>query len=271
MTVATIDMAESPPSTTAPGEKSISVIVTAMNEEGNLTPIVDSVVRAVASRFAKYEIIVIDDGSTDRTFDVAQSLAARNSRIRVHRNAGNLGLGRSYRIGIDLASNEYTSWVAGNNLVPRAALERIYDRVGERDMVISYIEHDVRAFKRRVVSRVFTVGMNALFSLNMRYYTGPCVFRSAVAKRLPARAQGSLFVAELLVRLLRARQTYVEIGLLPLTRSSGSTKTFRLRNVLDVFASVACLFLELRVQQPLGLARQPDARVTDNDPAVPLR
>jgi glycosyltransferase involved in cell wall biosynthesis len=249
--------------------RSISVLVTAMNEEGNLRTVIDSVTRAVAPRFPTYEIVIIDDGSTDRTPEIAGSLAAENPRIRVHRNPRNLGLGRSYRIGIDLASNEYISWVAGNGLVPLEALQRIYDRVGERDMVVSYIVRDVRDFKRRAMSRVFTASMNLLFSLNMRYYTGPCVYKSEVAKRLPSRARGSLFVAELLVRLLRARQTYVEVGLQPLPRSSGSSKTFRLKNVIDVFVSVLRLFWELRVRRG-GQGNQAGVRVADDDSTVPF-
>jgi len=161
--------------------------------------------------------------------------------------------------------------VAGNNLVPQEALERIYDRVGERDMVVSYIVRDARDWKRRSISRLFTRGMNLLFSADMRYYTGPCVYKSAVAKRLPTRAHGSLFVAELLVRLLRSGQSCVEIGLQPLPRSSGSTKTFRLRNVIDVFASVMRLFWELRVQRAPPVASEPEVRVTKKDPVLPSR
>jgi dolichol-phosphate mannosyltransferase len=252
-----------------PAGGSISVIVTALNEEGNLVATVESVVRAAGPRFSRYEVLVVDDGSTDRTPEIAESLAAANPRIRVQRNLRNLGLGRSYRLGIDLAANEYTSWVAGNNLIAQEALERIYDRVGERDMVVSYIVSDVRDWKRRSISRLFTLGMNLLFSVDMLYYTGPCVFRSAVAKPLPMRAHGSLFVAELLVRLLRSGQTYVEVGLQPLPRSSGATKTFRLRNIVDVLASVVRLFWELRVQRRPRLASKPENRVTGNDPAVP--
>ena len=270
MATAVVDMIE-PTAMRTPSTRSISIVVTAMNEEGNLEAAVDAVVRAVAPRIPTYEVIIVDDGSTDRTPAIAAALAAANPRIRVHRSPSNLGLGRAYRLGIDLASCEDTSWVAGNGLVPREALEAIFDRVGERDMVISYIIRDARAMNRRLVSRTFTLVMNLLFSVNMRYYTGPCVFKTAVAKQLPARADGSLYVAELLVRLLRVGQSYVEVGLQPLPRASGSTKTFRLRNVLDVFASVLRLFWELRVQRPIGLAHQRDVRLPENDPAVRSR
>jgi dolichol-phosphate mannosyltransferase len=251
--------------------RSISVIVSAMNEEGNLRPTVESVVRALAPRFSRYEVIVIDDGSQDRTPEIAAALCQEHPCLRVHRNPRNLGLGRSYRIGIDLAANEYTSWVAGNNMVPQAALERIYDRVGESDMVISYILNDVRNLQRRVISRTFTRSMNLLFGVRLRYYTGPCVYRSSVAKRLRMRAQGSFFVAELLVRLIKSGQRYVEIGLQPVPRSAGSTKTFRIRNVIDVFGSMLGLFWELRVLRRTGLAAQPDVRVAETSRTVQLQ
>jgi dolichol-phosphate mannosyltransferase len=270
MTVALTDPVEieTPASTR---DRSISVIVTAMNEEGNLQAAVAAVVRAVAPRFLRYEIIIVDDGSTDRTLEIARSLAAANPRIRVHRNPRNLGLGRSYRIGIDLACYEYTSWAAGNNMLSEEALARVYDRVGERDMVISYILRDVRPLNRRLISRLFTAGMNLLFSVRMRYYTGPCVFKSAVAKRVPIGAQGSFFVAELLVRLLRANQTYVEVALQPLPRSSGSTKTFRLRNIVNVFTAVVSLFWELRVAGSVRAGAQPGVEKAELDHTVRSR
>lgn len=271
MTVATTEVPGVRAPAPLPRGRSISVVVTAMNEEGNLARAVDSVVRAVAPRFVRYEIIIVDDGSTDRTFEIANTLAAAHPRIRVHRNARNLGVGRSYRTGIQLAAYEYTSWVAGNNMLSQEALERVYDRVGERDMVISYVLRDVRPIERRIISRVFTLGMNLLFSLNMRYYTGPCVFRSAVAKRFPVGAQGSLFVAELLVRLLRAHQTYLEVGIQPLRRSSGATKTFRLKNIVNVFGSVMRLFWDLRVRGVFGAGAQLDVDVTESSQAVRSR
>ena len=232
---------------------------------------VAAVVGAVAPRFPQYEVIIVDDGSSDSTFEIAESLAARNPQIRVHRNPRNLGVGRSYRTGIDLAAYEYTAWVAGNNMLSQEALERVYDRVGERDMVVSYFLRDLRPLNRRIISRVFTAGMNLLFSVKMRYYTGPCVCRSEVAKLFPPGSSGSLLVAELLVRLLRARQTYVEVGLQPLPRSSGATKTFRLKNVADVFRSVMRLFWELRVSRAVASTPQRVVFAPENDPAVHSR
>jgi glycosyltransferase involved in cell wall biosynthesis len=255
-----------------PRPRSISIVVTAMNEEGNLKSTVNGIVRAVAPRFPIYEIIIVDDGSRDRTASIADELALTNPSIHVQRNVRNRGLAYSYRRGIELATCEFTSWVAGNNLVPAEAFERIYDAVGRRDMVVTFILRDVRGRRRRTLSRAFNRIVNALFGFDLKYYTGPCVYRTDAVKRLRMRTEGSMFVAEVLLRLLNSGQSYEEVGLQPLPRTSGSTKSFRVRNIVNVASSIILLFWELRVKERLVPSHvQPEVPVAESDRAVSSR
>jgi glycosyltransferase involved in cell wall biosynthesis len=227
--------------------RSSSIIITAMNEEGNLAPTVQSALAAVGPRSWDYEILIIDDGSTDRTPAIADALAAGDVRIRVHHHPRNLGLDRAYLKGIELASKDYICWVAGNNIIPAQALDDIFDRVGDADMVVSYPVVDPRRKRRRWVSRAFVVTMNVLFGARLTYYTGPCVYRADVAKSLKTITHGSMIVPELLLRLVKAGQSYVEVGLHPKPRTAGKTKTFRFSNMLYVALSVWRLFFDIQV------------------------
>jgi dolichol-phosphate mannosyltransferase len=231
----------------APPVRSLSVIVTAMNEEGNLRPTVESVLSVLTSQPWDYEVLIIDDGSSDRTAQVAEELAASDPRIVVHRHPRNLGLDRAYMKGIELATKENIGWVAGNNMIPAEALEAIYGSVGAADMILSYPEVDPRRKRRRWVSRTFTLTLNVLFNVRLRYYTGPCVYRAVVAKTLRPITQGSMIVPELLLRLIKAGETYIELPLQPKPRSSGQTKTFRPRNVASVVLSVGRLFVDIQI------------------------
>ncbi len=240
----------------------LSVIVTAMNEIGNLAPTVANVLAALSSRFPDFEIIIVDDGSTDGTFELADRLAAENPRIVVHHNGRNRGLADSYRTGIALARKQYTGWVAGNNIVPLQGLHDLYSRVGQVDIVLSYVVTDVRGRVRRLVSRLFTTIVNVLFGVRLRYYTGPCVYRTSALQRLRTTTEGSMVVPEILLRMIKSGQRYVEIPLQPQARTSGRTKTFRLRNVASVAMSLARLFWDIqmlgrrqrRLAEPLELA-----------------
>jgi glycosyltransferase involved in cell wall biosynthesis len=227
--------------------RSLTVLVTAMNEKGNLIPTVDIVLTAVMPRFRDFEVLIIDDGSTDGTSAIADRLAAENPRIRVHHNGTNLGLADSLRKGIALADRHYTTLVSGNNLVPLKGLEDVLDNVDAADVVLSYIIKDARGKRRRAVSRTIVNLMNLLFGLRLKYYTGPWICRTDTLKRLRTISQGSLMLAEIPVRLLYAGLSYVEVGLQPQPRSSGETKTFRVKNILAAGMSIVRLFWDVRV------------------------
>jgi dolichol-phosphate mannosyltransferase len=238
---------------------SISVVVSAMNEEGNLRPTVESALSALDSLGYDYELIIVDDGSRDRTGAIADEMAERNPRIRVHHHPRNLGLDRAYLKGVELATKEYFGWVAGNNIIPAEALHDIYGRIGEADVIFSYPAVDVRRKRRRWLSRGFVQLLNLLFGARLRYYTGPNVYRSDVAKSLRIITKGSMIIPEIVLRLIEHGQTYIEVSLNPKPRTSGRTKTFRVANIVYVGSSVLRLFIDIRLRSKRH--RRPPAQV----------
>jgi glycosyltransferase involved in cell wall biosynthesis len=251
----------------APSRISLSVIVTAMNEEGNLTPSVESVLSAVAPPSFDYEIIIIDDGSTDDTARIADGLAASNPRIRVHHQPHNLGLDRAYLKGIELASKQFVGWVAGNNMIPAEALRDIYGRIGKADLILGYPVVDIRRKRRRWLSRAFVQLLNILFGVRVRYFTGPCVFRAEAGKSLRVITRGSMVVPEIVLRLLKSGETVQEVSLRAKPRTSGRTKTFRPRNLVSVATSVLRLFIDIQV---LGHGRRrPSTRTSHSSHLTP--
>jgi glycosyltransferase involved in cell wall biosynthesis len=228
--------------------RSLSVVVTAMNEIGNLEATVDNVIAAAEPRIPDFEVIVVEDGSTDGTRELADRIAAADRRIRVHHNRQNRGLAYSYRKGIELATKEFTCWVAGNNIVPRKGLEDLFDRAGSVDIVLTYILADHRSLFRRSLSRSMTALFNMLFGVRLRYFNGPPLFRTAVGKQLRLITEGSTIMPEVVLRLIKTGGTYVEIPLQPQPRTAGSTKTFRMKNLIAVATSIAALSWDINIR-----------------------
>lgn len=77
----------------------ISFIVTALNEEANIEPTVQQILIAAQGRFLDYEILLVNDGSTDATGTIMEKLVAENSKIRVLHNQHSLGVGGAYKSG----------------------------------------------------------------------------------------------------------------------------------------------------------------------------
>jgi glycosyltransferase involved in cell wall biosynthesis len=89
------------------GPNSVSVVLPAYNEEGNIVQAIEECVEALAPHQTHYEILVIDDGSKDRTRELAEQCESKNPSVKVVSNTRNLGLGATMRRGFALSAGEF--------------------------------------------------------------------------------------------------------------------------------------------------------------------
>lgn len=228
-------------------KRSLSVIVPVMNEELNLGPTVETVLAVAKARLDDFEVIIIEDGSHDRTPQIADELAASDPHVKVYHNPHNLGLGYGLQKGFELASKEYAVWVAGNNLNPRKGLEDVFDAIGQADIIVAAVTKDTRGLFRRLVSRSVVLTLNLLFNLRFKYYNGPSVYRTADVKSVKITSHGYIAMAELLIRVVKSGRSYVEVGYETVKRTQGKTKMFRLKNFRQLIGTIWRLFWEIQV------------------------
>ena len=77
------------------------------------------------------EIIVVDDGSTDETYEICQVLAQSNNIIKVYRNKENCGPAKTRNRGVEIASGEWVLFMDGDDLAEPALLEKELNRIDE--------------------------------------------------------------------------------------------------------------------------------------------
>ena len=103
----------------------ISVIVPVYNVQEYLAECVQSILN---QSFADFELLLIDDGSTDQSGAIAEKLAVKDSRIRVfHKKNGGLSDARNY--GIDHAQGEYLTFVDSDDYIASTYLEMLHDLI----------------------------------------------------------------------------------------------------------------------------------------------
>ncbi len=231
---------------------SISVIVPAYNEEKNLSNTISAIKTAIVEKFSSYEIIIIDDGSSDKTAFISDELSQRDSKIRVLHNPKNMGFGYNYRMGVRLATKDYVALVPGDNEILGDSVKEIFSLVGKADMVLPYHENPaVRPLLRRFLSKTFTIILNLLFGNKIKYYNGPVVHKREVVTKVPMTTDGFAFQVEILTRLLKEGHSYVEVGMKIRKREYGRSKAFSFRNIFSVLKTIARLFWELKFRSYL--------------------
>ncbi len=227
-------------------DRSITLIIPALNEEAAIGPTVEEALEVVAAPFDDHEVILIDDGSTDRTGEIMEELARKHEKVRALPNERNLGLGASYKRGVDAARCTYVMLLCGDGAMPGSALPTIFDRVGQADIIIPYIKNlrDLKTPSRYLLSRTYTGILNLVSGLNLHYFNGLPVHRLDRLHSIEIKSNGFGFQAEILVKLIKRGCTYEQVGVDAVERKNQSS-ALRVRNILSVSRTIARLLVEI--------------------------
>lgn len=218
----------------------VSVFLPAYNEEDNLEGSVADIVWAAGQVLTEYEILIIDDGSTDGTGELAERLARDNPRIRAIHQPRNMGIAAGYERALDEAKLDHFSFLAADGEIARESVRDILASVGPADIVAPYHQNPkARQWHRRFLTWASTAVVNVLFGQHMHYYQGPCIYPVALARALPKTAGGFYFVTQMLIHALHAGYTYVEVGLTHVDRTHGRSKAVSVKNILKALRAIA--------------------------------
>jgi glycosyltransferase involved in cell wall biosynthesis len=228
--------------TTRPATPSLSLVFPTYNEEGNITASVERASAVLSKHFADYEIIIVNDGSTDGTAAIADDLARRDGRVRVIHHGRNCKLGRTLRTGFNAATKELVFYTDSDlpidfNDVPRG-LELL--RRADADMVIGYRLDRNEPWYRVMYSRVYNWLVGALFDLNVRdtNFSYKLFKKEGFESRL-LNSEGSFIDAEILARARMAGARIVEMGVHYFPRRAGRSTLARPAVIFKIIAEMS--------------------------------
>jgi dolichol-phosphate mannosyltransferase len=229
---------------------SLSVLVPALNEEKGLEATVLQLLGMASGMGHDFEIIVVDDGSSDATATIARRLSGHDPRVRLLQNERNMGLGYSYLRGVREARKTHFVYIPGDNSWPPDSVAEIFRHLGKADVVTSYATNpEVRVGYRRVLSSLYTTIVNALFGLRMRYYNGLTIYPMDVLRANLPTTHGFGFQAETLLKALYAGASVVEVAVAIDETAAQASKAITVRNIVSVVDTVGRTFVALRLRR----------------------
>ena len=224
---------------------STTMFFPAFNEEGNIERTIRSADSVAQRACSDYEILIINDGSLDKTQSIVGGICKELPSVRLINHPTNLGYGAALTSGFANATKEWTFFSDGDGQFYLEEIQNLFKHSDRYDVIIGYRlkRHDLpirllNAWGWKVLNR-------ALFSLKVRDID--CAFKlvktSAVKKMLPDMvSKGAMFSAELLVRLIRNGHDIKEVGVRHKPRIAGVATGARFGVIIRAFKEMATLY-----------------------------
>jgi glycosyltransferase involved in cell wall biosynthesis len=232
----------------------------AYNEQENVERTVDLALREVAPLVdGSIEVLIVDDGSSDRTPEIADSLAAADPRVRVHHQP-NRGYGGALKAGFENARGELIGFSDGDLQFDLKEMARLLDRLNDEtrpvDAVIGFRIKRRDPFHRIFIAKTYNAVVSVLFGLRVRDIDCAMkLFRREVFDGLRLDADGPFLSAETLIKL-RARGTRMaQVGVNHYPRAAGTNTGASFIKILRTFRDIGLLRWALWTRRDEVLAK----------------
>jgi glycosyltransferase involved in cell wall biosynthesis len=224
-----------------PYSPSVSVVIPALNEQATLRHVVEWTITVLSEITGDYEVIIVDDGSTDETGQIADSLAAQSSRIHVIHNPHPTGYGGALETGFRTAGKEVIGLITADEEFHPTDIPRFVEAIGDADIVTSICPHRPMPLYRKVLSWGWRACV-ALILGERPLIEGTFMIRRSIFNSLQMECRSGMYVMEMLIKARRQgfRMKVIAISVYP-RPDMNKSKVGNLRTTIAVFNEILAL------------------------------
>lgn len=225
---------------------SISVFFPCHNEAANIEPLVSKTLRVLSKLTPDYEIIIVDDGSTDGTDKIIDTLSADHATVKVVHHEKNLGYGAALQSGFRAATKELVFYTDGDGQFDIAEMPALLPMTRKYDIVACYRLNRQEGLIRKLNAWAWTKLVCCLFKMNVRDIDCAFkLFKRRIFDDIVIHSTGALIDAEILARAIRKGYTVTQTGVHHYRRKAGTQSGAKLTVIFRAFKELFKLRKEI--------------------------
>lgn len=236
----------------------LSVVLPAHNEEANIEIVVHQALDVLPTYVDDFEVIVVNDGSRDRTPAIIDQLAATDTHVRTVHHRVNRGYGAALTSGFKASTGDFVMFMDSDRQFDIADIGLLAPFVGKFDIVAGFRMRRDDPFHRRVFAEIFNVTVRVLFGVHLRDIDCAFkIFRGEMLRSIELSAPGALINTEIQAKLRRQGATIEQVGVHHFPRVAGSATGGNPRVILRAMRETIVLWWKMRSYTPPPSAQNP--------------
>ncbi|MEK7551115.1 MAG: glycosyltransferase family 2 protein [Patescibacteria group bacterium] len=191
----------------------LSIFFPFWNEQDNIESVVAKAMVVAEKVAKKWEIIMIDDGSSDKTFEVIKKLANKDKRLIPVSHKINRGYGAALKTGFEKARYNYVVFNDGDGQFDFSEVSKLMDRIDNADLVIGFRKKRLDHPFRHILMNMLKIWDYLFFRFKFKDIDcGFKLFRKdAIDKILPLSSEGAMITTEILAKAKKNKLKIVEV------------------------------------------------------------
>ena len=212
----------------------VSVVVPAYNEEENLRPTVMQIAAKLDELKTTFEVVIVNDGSTDRTREIAEGLAEADGRIRLINHPCNMGPGSGVFTGMEASRGEFIIFIPADLALDLDELHKYIDASRECDLVVG-IRSDRRDYSlfRKFVSYVNIALIKVLFGMKERQFNYIHMYCRTMLNRINIESRSVFITAEIMIKARDLGYRLKEVDITYVPRTAGQATCGNPGTIID--------------------------------------
>lgn len=236
--------------------KNLSVFFPCVNEQGNIEETVQKAIKVLQNLGLTYEIIIINDGSTDQTAKVIERLQKENNYIRSVHHPKNLGYGEALKSGFYGAKYDTIVYTDGDGQFDFSEITKFLQKIETNDVIIGYRIKRQDPFFRILFTRGWALALFFFFRLQLKDVDcGFKMIRRTVLEKIShlQSQRGAMINAELVIKAKKAGFKIAQTGVNHYPRLSGKPTGANIKVIFKSFVDLFKLWWQLKKEKGLFL------------------
>lgn len=226
---------------------SLSVFFPCYNEQDNVERVVKAALEVLESLKIDYEVIIVNDGSKDKTGQIADKLAAENKNIKVVHHSPNQGYGAALQSGFKKSTKEYVFYTDGDGQFDIKELPLLFPFTADYDIITGFRINRQDNLIRKMNAFCWTTMVNLLFGMKIKDMD--CAFKLYKRKifdEVTLKSTGALINTEIFARAKNKGYKIYQLGVHHYPRIAGKQTGANLKVILRAFKELFALYKQIK-------------------------